>query len=208
MRYEFRPLVAWTDPETKYRQWHRFSATWSSTLALLDRETTHLGAELVVVQIDATEAEVRRDGMPHGDTKVGHPGVVVSFESRFGPLRYAADTYRAPAPAWQANVRAIALSLEALRAVDRWGVTHRGEQYQGWTAIEAPKPTFAGWHEAASWMREYAISELHILQGAGDDWNALYRAMARRMHPDQGGSRADWDRLAEARDVLAKAGML
>jgi hypothetical protein len=208
VRYEVRPLVAWTDPETKSRAWHRFSATWSSTLDLLGREAASIGAKLVVIQLDVTEGEIRRDGMLRADAKVGHPGAVVSIDSRFGPLRYAADTYKAPSPAWQANVRAIALSLEALRAVDRWGVSRRGEQYAGWTAIEAPKPAFADWHEAASWMREYAISELHILHAAGNNWRDLYRAMARRMHPDQGAPRAEWDRLDEARRMLAEAGML
>lgn len=210
MRYEFRPLPAWTDPETKSRQPHPFKATWQATLDLLGRETAHLAAPLVVIQADVIEGVIRNDGMLRGDARTGHPGVVISFKSRFGPLRYAADTYLGGKgiPAWQANVRAIALSLEALRAVDRWGATRRGEQYQGWTAIEAPKPEFADWHAAAEWMREYAINSLRILQDASGDWNGLYRAMATRMHPDKGGPRADWDRLAEARRMLIEAEMM
>lgn len=208
MRYEIRPLVAWTDAETKSRQIAPFSAQWQSTLSLLGREVAHMGAKLVVIQLDVTEGDIRLDGMLRSDAKTGHPGAVVSFESRLGPLRYAADTYRGRAPAWQANVRAIALSLEALRAVDRWGVSRRGEQYAGWKAIDAPKPEFADWRAAAEWMQEYAISELHILQGTGNDWNSLYRAMARKMHPDNGAPRAEWDRLDEARRMLATAGML
>jgi hypothetical protein len=35
---------------------------------------------------------------------------------------------------WQHNVRSIALGLEALRAVDRYGITRRGEQYAGFRA--------------------------------------------------------------------------
>jgi hypothetical protein len=38
---------------------------------------------------------------------------------------------------WQHNVRAIALGLEALRKVDRYGITRRGEQYAGWKALPA-----------------------------------------------------------------------
>jgi hypothetical protein len=210
MRYEIRPLGAWTDPETKPRQPHPFKATWQVTLDLLGRETRLLGAKLVVIQVDATEADIRRDGMLRADAKVGHPGVIISFESKFGPLRYAADTYagRYGMPGWQANVRAVALSLEALRAVDRWGATHRGEQYQGWTAIESPKPEFDSWRQAAGWMREYALTELRILLDPGSDYTSLYRAMAAKMHPDRGGPRADWDRLAEARRMLIEAGMM
>lgn len=35
---------------------------------------------------------------------------------------------------WQHNVRSIALGLEALRAVDRYGITRRGQQYAGFRA--------------------------------------------------------------------------
>lgn len=210
MRYEMRPLVAWTDAETKPRQRHSFRASWQNTRDLLSRETEHIGAKLVVVQIDLTESELHSGDGLQGDAKAGHPGVVVSFESKFGPLRYAADTYLGGngMSAWQANTRAIALTLEALRSVDRWGATKRGEQYRGWTALEAPKPEFAEWHAAAEWMREYAIQELRILQDSNGDWNSLYRAMARRMHPDSGAPRADWDRLAEARRIMIAAGMM
>lgn len=49
---------------------------------------------------------------------------------------------------WQINLRAIALGLEALRKLDRYGITSRGEQYTGWRAIEAtPSSEFATWAE-------------------------------------------------------------
>lgn len=35
---------------------------------------------------------------------------------------------------WQHNVRSIALGLQALRAVDRYGISRRGEQYAGFKA--------------------------------------------------------------------------
>lgn len=207
MRYEIRPLNSWTDPETRPRIPSPFSATWQATLDTLGRETSMLGAKLVVIQLDVTEGEIRRDGMLRADARVGHPGAVVSFESKFGPLRYAADTYAGTYknPSWQANVRAIALSLEALRAVDRWGASKRGEQYRGWTAIESPRATFPTADDAATWMRAYADG---LGLGEYPDFGALYRQMARRMHPDNGGPRADWDRLDEARRVMTVAGLM
>lgn len=142
MRYEIRPLGTWTDPVTKNRaSSSRFRASWQSTLDLLARETEMLGAPLVVMQIDVTEGDLRRDGMLRAGAKVNFPGVRVSFDSKHGPLTYATDAYdrqySGDMPGWQANVRALALALEALRAVDRYGVTKRGEQYCGWLAIEA-----------------------------------------------------------------------
>jgi len=38
---------------------------------------------------------------------------------------------------WRHNVRSIALGLEALRAVDRYGISRRGEQYAGFRAALA-----------------------------------------------------------------------
>lgn len=217
MRYEIRPLTAWADPETDPRRGsHLFRASWAGTLDLLGSETEKLGASLVVLQVGVQEGDIRLDGMLRANAKVSHPGAVVSFESDIGPLRYATDTYeqqiRSALPGWQANVRAIALALEALRAVDRYGVTKRREQYAGWRAIAAPAPLFAGVTEAAGWMRKYAALTLELGSAVNGDgavnWASLYRAMAKRMHPDNGSPRADWDRLDAARRLLEKEGWL
>jgi hypothetical protein len=212
VQYEIRPLVAWTDPETPVRRGsHIFKASWRDTLTLLADEIDKLdGADPVVFQIDVQEGDLRRDGMLRANAKAGHPGVVVSFASKFGPLRYATDAYERQyswgLPSWQANIRAIALALGALRAVDRYGVTKRGEQYAGWKALTAGGPLFSGASEAVAWMRKYADDQLRL--GEFESFGALYRAMAKRMHPDTGAPRADWDRLDEARRMLADAGML
>jgi hypothetical protein len=205
VRYEIRPLPAWTDPITpKRRGSHVFRASWSDTLDLLGYETEKLGATLVVLQIDADETEIRRDGMLRARAKVGHPGVVVSFKSKYGPLRYATDAYEqqysTEMPGWQANVRAVALAMQALRAVDRYGVTKRGEQYVGWRALAAPVEGFSTANEALRWMREKA--------GPGPDDQNLYRVLAKRLHPDAGGDPADWHLLDQARRLLDLSGQV
>jgi hypothetical protein len=126
-RYEIRPLVGWTGPVTKHRRpASTFRAAWSDTLDLLGRETLMLGARLVVIQIDVTEGEIRRDGMLRANARVSTPGVKVAFESKHGPLTYATDEFGH----WQANVRAIAEALTALREVDQYGLGV-GTQYSG-----------------------------------------------------------------------------
>lgn len=213
MWYEFRPLT-WTDKETLRRRGaHLFKASWDDTIELLARETEYLDAgHPVVIQVDAPEAQIRRDGMLHARARVNHPGVAISFQSMYGPLRYATDAYedsyysRFALTGWQANVRAIALALEALRAVDRYGVTRRGEQYTGWKALEAGNGRlFADAADAESWLRKYA-AELGVNPEA--PLNSVYRSLARIMHPDHGGPRADWDRLDAARQLFTAAGLL
>ncbi|MCW2904123.1 MAG: heat shock protein DnaJ protein [Streptosporangiaceae bacterium] len=216
MKYEIRPLVAWTDPETHVRRGaHLFRASWDDTLALLSYEIEQLGGEdPAVFQIDVQEADLRRDGMLRTHAKVGHPGVVVSFVSRFGPLRYATDAYERQygygLQSWQANIRAIALALEALRAVDRYGVSKRGEQYTGWKALPAGgNVTFPSADEALRWMQRAANARDDVLApGHTIRPSDLYRTLARRLHPDAGGDKGDWDRLQSAKLLLTQAGML
>ena len=213
--YKVRPLGQWTDPETKARRSSAaFRASWKETLELLSDEIEKIGGQSpVVFQIDVTEGDIRMDGMLRANAKVGHPGVVISFQSKYGPLRYATDAYERQwgggMPSWQANIRAIALALQALRAVDRYGVTKRGEQYVGWKALPAGgEPAFPSADEAEWWMRAYAVDGLGVRDADAMDLRALYRAMARRMHPDGGGPRTDWDRLDAARLLLMSAGLL
>lgn len=159
MDVRFRPLGDWPQPETKGRKNPQFRSTWSQTLTLLDAELRHLGAKNVVVEVAMTARDIRLDGWPRADARASFPGVIVSFDSRFGPLRYLTDTfenggYWVPGglgrpgrmeyvPGWQNNLRAIALSMEALRAVDRYGVSKRGEQYVGWGQLPPGRPMHA-----------------------------------------------------------------
>jgi hypothetical protein len=203
MRYEFRPLD-WTGPSTPVhgRREDLFKATHAETIKLLFDEAAKLGAEHLVLQVDIAERYIRADGMPWANARYGsHPGVIVSFKSRFGPLRYSTDVF----DRWQANLRAIALSLAALRAVDRYGVSKRGEQYTGWKALPAGNGTaFASADAALRWMRGQ-----DDLEGAELAPGALYRKLARRFHPDlPTGDQASWDRLDSARQLLVTAGLM
>lgn len=211
MRWEIRSLGLWTDRETPERLSSGvFRATWDSTLELLAYEAGQLGAQSVVIQVDASAADIRKDGMLKTRARVGHPGAVVSFDSEYGPLRYATDQYEqrwaGAMPGWQANVRAVALALAALRAVDRYGVTRRGEQYRGWTALPASAAGssmhFTTQDEASTWMRK-AATEAGISLGQWDSYDSLYRLLAKRMHPDMESGNADlWERLDAAAGLL------
>lgn len=197
MRYTFRPLGPWTDPITVDRRGaHIFKASWSDTLVLLCRELEHLGATAAVIQIDLREHQLRRDGMPRADAKVGDfPGARVSFDSKHGPLVYATDMYERMygfgLQSWQANVRGLALSLEALRAVDRHGATHRAEQYRGWLQIEAGNGVTTV-EQARAVLAQYGDS---------------VRAAQRATHPDHGGSADAFARVQAAAQILRENGV-
>ncbi|MCW2899507.1 MAG: heat shock protein DnaJ protein [Streptosporangiaceae bacterium] len=212
LSHEFRPLGPWTDPETWPRKSaYIFRAGWHDTLTLLSDEIDYLDAGRVIIQVDVEDSNIRRDGGLRANARVIHPGVVISFDSKYGPLRYATDAYETVGSreGWRANVRAIALALGALRAVDRYGVTKRGEQYTGWTALPAGTGgtlrVFGSADEALRWMRTVAKEEG---LDTGQVASKIYRDLARRLHPDSGGSPEMWERLDAAKIMLSAAGIL
>lgn len=137
--FTFRPLAAWPHAETRERRGRRtFSAPWFSTLSLLKREIAALRGTDAIIAAGFRESDIRRDGLPRADAlQPRFPGVEVSFTTgAHGRLVYATDVCEH----WQHNVRSIALGLESLRAVDRYGITRHGEQYAGFAALTSGGP--------------------------------------------------------------------
>jgi hypothetical protein len=207
--YVIRPLGSWTEkPLTPIRS--KFKATWTDTLNLLEREIDHLGAPRYrpwILQIDVSERWIRQDGELYARATPASPRIRVCFDSRHGPLTYPCGRF----DRWQDNARAVALALEALRTVDRYGVSGRGEQYRGWTGIAA-RPAemsleqaamfIATWAEPDSTERRSACAAA-ILRGDHDALATAHRRAARQAHPDLAGGHADtMARLNVARDQL------
>lgn len=203
-----RPIEAWARPETRIRQRSQFSAPWSATLDLLDREIFHLGSGRrhpdSVLQIALRERDFRiTDGMPRANSVPSHPGVILNIESTKGPLSFPCDKF----DRWQDNLRAIALGVEALRKVDRYGITPGDEQYQGWRAIES-KPA-NGFPNAAEALAFLANTAAWGRPPDPAEAAAIYRHARREAHPDRNnGARQLWDRVEAAADQLRAAGWL
>jgi hypothetical protein len=212
MRVTYRPIEQYPSELTpSYRRKRSpFDAPWSATLELLERELTHLSAKEVIFQLDLTDAEIRLDGMPRANATPKSPAIVIAFESKHGPLQYATDVFTH----WQANVRAVALGLESLRRVERYGITKSGQQYRGWQQLGAGTPMPAAQMTVDDAARFFAE---HVGKGAtpGEFWNAAegvdaafvsahYRQLAKTMHPDAGGSTELFQKLQQAKAVLDK----
>lgn len=187
MGVAFRPIDQWPGEQTKYRRTAQFSASLGATMDLLARELGALNARLVVVQIAMEEADFRIDGIPYANARASHPGVVIAFESKHGPLKFAVDTFTT----WEDNLRAIALGMEALRKVDRYGVTKRGEQYTGWKAL--PMSTDAA---DSILTREQARDYIEDRYGG-----SLRRALM-ETHPDRGGDPDEFRKVVRAKELI------
>lgn len=195
IEFQYRPIDQWPADTPLDGMPSRFDAPYGRTLALLERELVYLDARNVVLQVALDESDIRLDGRPRARAVARHPGVIMAFDSKYGPLKYATGMFGT----WQDNIRAIALGLEALRKVDRYGITKRGEQYTGWKAIEAS----TGGADAAQVIHEYVADQFDLEDIEGAFQHDAIRAALRRTHPDTGGSAEDFQRVMDARKMLA-----
>lgn len=204
------PIREWPGELTRSRKPSQFSATLTATLDLLDREIWHLtntraqqeSAELLIA-IPAGDLW-RLDGKPRAHAVAEHPGVIFSLDSKHGHLSYPCDTFTT----WQDNLRAIAKALEALRMVDRYGVTKRGEQYRGFLAIEATAVPagFATTEEALHFLG--VLARMEPDRSNPDAVRKTWRAAQRVAHPDHGGDAATFQRVSLAEAKLREEGLL
>lgn len=196
MDVRFRPLALWGHPETlpyQRRSSLTFKASWSNTLDLLDRELHYLRAKAVIIGSFHTEADIRLDGWPRADARMPtHPGIELSFDSVHGRLTYATDV----CARWDHNVRSIALGLEALRAVDRYGCAMRGQQYAGWRALAAGPGENLPVTERDARKVIMQVAEVSAVTS-----DAISIAL-KRTHPDTGGDPDLFRRVQRAREIL------
>lgn len=182
----FTPLDRWPGEPTKVQTDARFRASYGETLNLLEHELKQLHAKEITIQAFFTHNQIRNDGWPFSKAEPSRSGIILSFRTQDVPLSFPCDRYRT----FDDNLRAIALSLQALRAVNRYGVTKRSEQYTGWKRIEAaPLDGFRTKEDAAAFILTSSGEEVHpgrirqIIEDA-DIRTPIYRLAARRLHPD------------------------
>jgi len=208
MHWQIEPMDRWPYPETPQRKANPFRAKFDNTLALLEDELDHLEvAGAVAVRVVAREADVRRDGMLRARADVRHPGVVLSFHSATsGSLTYPCDQFVGrwySEVDWQVNLRAIALGLEALRKLDRYGIAGHGEQYTGWRAIDSAAPSsFPTSDEALAWLRSYTAAPDTTRVSV-----VLAAAAVRATRNRASGDLSTWNRYEAARQILEREGV-
>jgi hypothetical protein len=136
--------------------------------------------------------------------------VILTFQTRkHGPLTYSTDSF----DHWHGNLRAIALGLDCLRRVERYGIGSKGQQYAGYrelpsgialgsamTVEEAARLLAA--ESGEGWESEDLLVEVGYGDSDHERISTAYRMAAKKHHPDNGGDPELFRKLTVARDLL------
>ena len=111
-----------------------------------------------------------------GRVRPADEGIAIYFTLRGRPLVMARDRYHRA----EGNMRSLALALEAMRQLERHGgATMMDRAFAGFAALPPPAGS-RPWHE----LLELPAGSPRTREAI----EAAYKRLARRHHPDQGGS--------------------
>lgn len=200
----FRPVETWPGKQTPsyQRKRSRFKASYATTLDDLERELNAIKAKDIVIQCFLELRDIRNDGWPRSSARPKQPGIIVTFTQEKDSISMPCDTFED----WEQNLRAIALTLHALRMVSQYGVTKHNEQYQGFKRLEAPK-TNGGMtvEDAAQFLAQQSGSYSTSIVKDRAAFEMAYRMAARAAHPDaRTGSHEMFVRVQQAAEVLKR----
>lgn len=206
---KFRPLAEWPgSPTPSWKQkTGNFKASWSQTLDLLERELNHLRAKNIIIEGYFEFGQIRNDGWPKSSARPSKPGVVLSFDlgktGKAGRMVMPCDGFNN----WESNLRAIALTLEHLRAVERYGVTtEKAEQYTGWLKLPAASQDDEAIACAKTLVFHANVSTpIEQVVNDRDTYSTVWRVASLRTHPDtqiEGKTIDDFRAVMSARDRL------
>ena len=157
------------------------------------------GSHIVVT----SDLPTRNDGLPYANATCQDPGIAVYWIERGKEQVIACDRWRTVGQ----NMRAIDLSIEALRGLDRWGATEMVERaFAGFAALPPGSNSSAPPQPARrSWREVFQVNGLEQHVGPAELFvivKTRYRDAIKKAHPDAGGDHAI---AAELNAALAEA---
>lgn len=191
MTIDAHPLTwpeGWPRCPSYKRESSRYEVTFLKARDHLVRQIELAGGRDIVI---STNVPLRRDGLPLANmAEPKDPGVAAYWTDRKKkPRVIACDHWRKV----RDNLRAVGLTVEALRSIERAGATELLERaFSGFAALPPP----AGHWEVLGLQRGASRSAV----------TARYHELAGRHHPDRGGSNAEMARINDAyRQAIAEA---
>lgn len=181
----------WERTQQHKRKRSRYQVKMAKARDDLLKELRLLGARDAVI---STNVALRRDGLPYANTpEPEDPGVAVYWVTKDKEQQViACDCWTTVAE----NVRAIGLTIKALREIERTGASQILER--AFLGFKALPPGSAPMDYSA------ALVAFGLTPGAHtrEEIEQKYRQLARVHHPDHGGSDEAMARLNQAKTVL------
>lgn len=176
--------LGWNRTERHRRKDSRYEVSFADARDDLVRSLRLLGASEFVI---SSNVEVRRDGLPYSEfAQPEDPGVAVYWVQNGKPQVMACDHWRTV----RENLRAIGLSIEALRQLERSGATQIVERaFTGFAAL--PASTKRPWRQVleidlvftAQTRPKDSLENARVREVV----ETRYRALAKVRHPDVAG---------------------
>jgi hypothetical protein len=174
-------------PRTRYQVRSKFSnKSFDKARKQMLHELSLLGADRVTI---STNVRLRNDGYPYATDKPPEDkGIAVYFYLFKEPCVFACDKYTT----MEDNLYAITKTVEALRGIDRWGVSEMLKRtFTGFKALPpaASSEPKRPWHKV---LEVDSTSPVFVIEAA-------YKKLAKIRHPDMlGGSVTAFQELREA----------
>lgn len=172
---------------TEQRIFSTFKQSMEKAQEFLHLELKRMDATDLIV---SSNIPVRKDGLFFTDwmnRKIDDPGVAIYFKHKGKNVTMCCDKY---SKVWE-NTYALGKAIEALRGLERWGVSEFMERaFTGFTALPPSIVTEVNiWHVLGLTSKPATSAEV----------TAAYRTKAKEVHPDKpGGDGEKFKQLLEA----------
>jgi hypothetical protein len=136
MRFHLGQWSDWPKKPTTYRKdMHQFRKVMLDAIVDdLTHELEALRADNVRLKFRIDEKYLDRNGWPMSRATTNYPGVILEYmHPKIGEVMIACDRFFE----WRHNLRAIGLTVENLRQMERFGTVDEGQQFQGFRKLPA-----------------------------------------------------------------------
>lgn len=159
-----------------------YPSTLISEIRSLKEELGRMYARGIVI---STNIPTKNDGNPYATySKPPDVGVSVYFTVDNKAMALCCDKWNTV----EANLRALVMSVDAMRGLDRWGVSEiMNRAFMGFKALPEKAASFPWW-DVLGVSRTATRKEVE----------SAYKKKVKSHHPDNGGDPVKWQELQEA----------